>query len=484
MPRGLRGSTSVFAAIGLELAFAAVPARAGVSDPDPALVQRGEYLARAGDCASCHTAPTAGSPAFAGGYLIPSPIGSIVSTNITPSKTHGIGGYSLADFSRAVRNGVLPDGTYLYPAMPYPSYAGVTDEDLAALYAYFMLAVSPVDVSPPRTTLPFPFKIRPLMIGWNLVFAGEGFTPAPGAPAEVQRGQYLVQTLGHCGACHTPRNAFMGEETSRLLSGGNVAGWHAPNITSDPVAGIGGWSVGEIVTFLRDGSVQGKNVAAGSMAEAVEHSLQYLSGDDLRAVATYLKTVPAIANPDAPRSAYGWTEARPVVVTTYETGNGPLQSDLANASTLDGAVLYNGACASCHGIDGGGTPDLFYPSLTANATVGSINPANLVMTIAQGVDRRGARQHAFMPSFAGELTNAQIAAVASYVTARFGNPKISVDEAVVAELRAGGPTPMIVTVGPYAAAAGLFLLALILVAIATRRLRSRRKFHPEAQSEQ
>jgi D-sorbitol dehydrogenase (acceptor) len=231
------------------------------------------------------------------------------------------------------------------------------------------------------------------------------------------------------------------------------------------------------VTFLQDGSVAGRNVAAGSMGEVVEHSLRYLTEDDLRAVAAYLKSVPAIAGPGARRPAYGWTEAQPAVVTTFETGNGPLQSELAQAATLDGAILYNGACASCHGLDGAGTPDRFYPSLTASATVGSTNPANLIMTIAEGVDRRSATQHAFMQPFAGELTDAQIAAVASYVTARFGNPDVSVDEATVASLRAGGPTPMIVTVAPYAAGAGLVLLALILIALVVSAIRLVRRRH-------
>jgi D-sorbitol dehydrogenase (acceptor) len=313
--------------------------------------------------------------------------------------------------------------------------------------------------------LPFPFDYRVLMIGWNLLYGGSAFSPAPGASPEVQRGQYLVETLGHCSTCHSPRSALMGEERSRFLAGGTVGGWVAPNITSDPVAGIGGWSADEIVTLLRDGYVPGKGVAAGSMAEAVEHSLRYLTDDDLRAIAAYLATVPPIADPGLTRAAYEWTEAQPVAVTAYETGNGPMQADLANATTTDGAILFNGACATCHGVDGAGTPDGTFPSLTSNATVGAPNPTNLVLTIVGGVDREGANGHAFMQTFGEELTDAQIASVATYVTSRFGNPEVTVDEADVALLRAGGPPPWILKAAPWLVAIAGGIVALILVGI-------------------
>jgi D-sorbitol dehydrogenase (acceptor) len=266
----------------------------------------------------------------------------------------------------------------------------------------------------------------------------------------------------------------MGEEASRYLGGGDVGGWHAPNITSDPIAGIGGWSEQEIVTYLRNGAVPGKNVAGGPMAEAVEHSLRYLTEEDLGAIAAYLKTVPAIAEPGATRPPFDWTKPRPAVVTSFETGNGPLQSDLAQASTLDGAVLYNGACASCHGIEGAGTPDHFFPSLTSSTTVGATNPANLVMTIVGGVNREGSSGHAFMQTFGEELTNAQIAAVATYVAGRFGNPDVTVDEATVAELRAGGPTPLIAKAAPYLMGVCVFILVLVPAAAVVRRVRRRR----------
>jgi len=463
----------------LALAFAvaavAISAPALAQAPDPALVEAGAYLARAGDCTACHTAPEPGSAPFAGGYAIPSPMGPIISSNITPSKTHGIGNYSLEDFARAVREGVTPGGKHLYPAMPYTAYAGVSDEDIAALYAYFMLGVAPVDTSPPETKLPFPFDYRALMIGWNLLYGGHGFTPAPGASPEVQRGQYLVETLGHCGTCHTPRNVMMGEERARFLAGGTVGGWVAPNITPDAIAGIGGWSADEIVAFLRDGVVPGKGVASGQMAEAVEHSLRHLTDDDLRAIAAYLRTVPPVADPGLARAAFDWTEARPTAITAFEPGNGPMQADLADATTLEGAILFNGACATCHGIDGAGTPDGTFPSLTANTTVGASNPANLVLTIASGVDREGANGHAFMQTFGEELTDAQIAAVATYVTARFGNPEVSVDEPAVALLRAGGPPPWILGAAPWLVAIAGGIVALIIGGILSLLFRRSRR---------
>lgn len=432
--------------------------------PDPDLVERGAYLARAGDCTGCHTAP--GGTAFAGGYAIPSPMGPIVSTNITPSRTHGIGDYSIEDFSRAVRDGVLPDGTHLYPAMPYPSFSGIADDDMAALYAYFMLAVEPVDAAPAQTTqLPFPFDIRALMIGWNFLFAGHGYEPDTAGTPEIRRGQYLVETLGHCGTCHSPRNLLMGEVRSRYLGGGMVGGWRAPNITSDLVAGVGGWTLQEIAAFLRDGRVAGKGGAAGAMAEAVEHSFRHLDDEDLRAIAAFLKVVPPVADPALARPAYGWSEARPVVVTAIEPGNGPRQSDLADAATLDGAILYNAACATCHGIDGAGTPDGTYPPLTTNTTVGAADPANLVLTIAAGVDREGGRGHAFMQPFGATFTDAQIASVTRYVTSHFGNPDVTIDAATVTELRAGGPKPWIVAAAPWIVAIAGGVVMLIVVGI-------------------
>jgi mono/diheme cytochrome c family protein len=273
---------------------------------ESALAQRGRYLTIAGDCGACHTAP--GGKALAGGLPLATPFGPIYATNITPSKTNGIGNYTLAQFADALRKGVRADGAYLYPAMPYTSYALLSDDDVKALYAYFMNKVVAVDSPAPRTKLPFPFNIRLSLAGWNLLFLGkEAFATDPGKSPEWNRGAYLVRGLAHCGDCHTPRNVLMAVEPSRDLGGGIILdGWDAPNITPDETSGIGGWSQKDVVGYLRTGRAAGKGQAAGSMADAVDHSFRYLTDSDLRAIAVYLKSVRSIHNAADTRPAYRW----------------------------------------------------------------------------------------------------------------------------------------------------------------------------------
>ncbi len=224
---------------------------------DATLIKRSEYLAIAGDCAACHTAP--GGRPMAGGLPLPTPVGNIISTNITPSRSHGIGSYTPQQFTDALRRGVRADGQHLYPAMPYTAYAKVTDEDARALYAYFMGAVAPVDESPQPTRLPFPFDIRLSMAAGNWLFLDDRrFTSDPAQSAEWNRGAYLVSGLAHCSTCHTPRNLLMAEIRSLDLGGGSVGPWQAPNITSDANSGIGGWSVRDLVSYLRDGHAANK----------------------------------------------------------------------------------------------------------------------------------------------------------------------------------------------------------------------------------
>uniref|UniRef100_A0A8R2HBG0 Uncharacterized protein n=1 Tax=Acyrthosiphon pisum TaxID=7029 RepID=A0A8R2HBG0_ACYPI len=205
-------------------------------DASPDLVKRGEYLATAGDCSACHRDPHSGKP-FSGGYAIQSPMGMIYGSNITPSKTAGIGNYSLADFTAVMRKGKAPGNHYLYPAMPYTSFAGLSDEDIHALYSYLMLGV-PADNHPaPETDLPFPFSFRPVMAMWNLLFLDSKAVPGSNAASgSAERGEYLVRTLAHCSTCHTPRNGMMAEQGDRFLSGGKVGSWTAPNITPDAQA--------------------------------------------------------------------------------------------------------------------------------------------------------------------------------------------------------------------------------------------------------
>lgn len=440
-----------------------LPGSAWAQTPASAELARGEYLARAADCAACHRTRDTGGAPYAGGYAIESPMGDIIAPNITPSKVGGIGAWSFADFDRAMRKGIRRDGAPLYPAMPYTDYQAITAADMHALYAYFRNGVKPVDTVAPETKLPFPFGIRAVMIPWNWMFrSNTPFTPHEGLSAEARRGQYLVETLGHCGSCHTPRNLLMAERPSHALGGGSVGGWTAPNITADPVSGIGGWSQAEIVTYLRDGHVPGKGVAAGGMAEAVEHSLRHLSAADLTAMAAYLKSVKPIRNAGETRPAFAWTQSRAEPRAAYEGGDPKDPSALADGASTDGAVLYAGACASCHGLNGRGTADGFYPSLSGSTTTGAADPANLIQTILRGVDRDGGDGRSFMPAFANQLTDAQVGAVANHVLARFGRPGISVTADQVATLRAGGEIPLLIRAMPWMLGLG----ALVFMALA------------------
>ncbi|GAB2569430.1 cytochrome c [Dyella jejuensis] len=440
------------------------------------LVARGEYLAKAGDCAACHTAP--GGEAMAGGLPIDSPFGQIYSSNITPSRTHGIGDYSQAQFARAVREGVRADGTHLYPAMPYPSYAGITDDDMKALYAYFTQGIEPVDKAPPATQLPFPFNQRWLMGGWNLLFAGgKPGAPINGKNAAWNRGRYLVETLGHCDACHTPRNAAMGEKTSLGLSGGQIGPWQAPNITSDPISGIGAWSHQELVQYLRTGSVAGKGQAAGGMAEAIEKSLQYLSDDDLSAIAIYLKDSTPVRNPKDVRPAFQYAgngEGYEAGLRGHNPGIGLDQPGPGYLALTTGAQLYSGYCASCHQTRGEGTPDAAFPSLTHNSVLGRGNADNLVMVILGGahIDTQGNEQ--LMPGFADELDDKQVATLANFVMQHYGNPDAAVTADHVAMLRRGGPNPAAALLPAMIAAA--VLLAFVLAWLA-RFVARRKRMH-------
>lgn len=246
---------------------------ADASGDSAQLITRGEYLAKAADCGACHTTP--GGKPFAGGLAITSPVGTIYSTNITPSARFGIGRYSEEQFARALRRGIRSDGANLYPAMPYTSYSIFTDDDVHAIYIYFTQGVPSVDTPAPRTALPFPMNIRASMVGWNLLFLNTQPLPSdPGQSAMWNRGRYLVQGAAHCSACHTPRGFLMQEKTAQEFAGGQVGPWYAPNITSDVNSGIGSWSQDELVQYLSTGDARGKAQAAGSMGEAVEHSFR------------------------------------------------------------------------------------------------------------------------------------------------------------------------------------------------------------------
>lgn len=429
-----------------------------------ALIKKGEHLAIASDCQACHTQPGGGTP-YAGGYGISSPMGVIYATNITPSNAEGIGSYSEEQFAHAVRDGIRADGTHLYPAMPYTSYTKLSDADIKALYAYFMHGVKPVDQKNTLTDLPFPFNLRFSMAAWNLLFLKEGrFAPDASKSEQWNRGAYLVNGPGHCDTCHTPRNVLMAEDSGQALAGGMVGSWYAPNITSDPISGIGGWNEQQLVQYLKTGQVAGKNQAAGGMAEAIENSLQYFSDEDLSAIAVYLKSTTPIRNANDHQAADSY--GKPFNVEAQLRGLHPAN---ANNTLTDGAALFSGNCASCHQADGSGSKNQAYPSLFNNTATGASNPANLISAILFGVERKVGDQHVLMPNFGPQsyvnpLNDRQIAAISNYVLQQYGNPAVKVSAVDVAVLRQGGPIPLLARLQPYMAPAiGIAVLALLIM---------------------
>ena len=448
------------------LAALAISSHAQGTGADGALVEKGRQLALAADCAACHTAP-AGGPAFAGGYGIASPLGTVYSSNITPSTKNGIGDYTLEDFSRALRQGVRKDGAHLYPAMPYTAYTRLSDDDTAALYAYFMKSVTAVDRPAPTTGLPFPFNIRASMAVWNALFLDDRrFAPDAARSAQWNRGAYLVDALAHCSTCHSPRNVLMGERGDALLAGGSVGSWYAPNITSDANSGIGAWSGAELVQYLKTGHVHDKAQAAGPMAEAIENSLQHLPDADLEAIATYLKAVPARAGGES-RPRFAWGEA---------SDSERSQRGLKAADA--GWRVFSGSCSQCHQPDGTGNAN--YPSLFHNTASGADRPDNVVSTILLGVSRNVAAGPSFMPAFGDHasyvdrLSDQEIADVSNYVFARYGNAAVKVSAADVAVLRKGGRPTLLARLRPLAAP-GLVLLAALVVFGVSLRLRRQRR---------
>jgi mono/diheme cytochrome c family protein len=394
------------------------------AQPNPALIAQGKYLAQAGDCAACHTAP--GGAAFAGGLAIASPIGTIYSTNITPDQNTGIGAWSYDDFARLMRTGKTKQGYIVYPAMPYPSYSRLTDADLHALYAYFMLGVPPVAQADRRPHIPWPLSIRwPLHI-WAWVFAPspQPFVPAPGQDAEIARGAYLVEGLGHCGACHTPRAltlqevSLTGDHPSFLSGGAPIDGWVPPDLRSDNVTGLGRWSVDDIVSFLKTGS-NANTAAFGGMAPVIHDSTQYLSDADLHAIAAYLKSLP------------GTSDAR------YVYDNSETVALNSGDASKPGAKIYLASCDACHDSNGQGYAHAF-PALAGNPVVVSDDPSSVINIILSGARRpvsEAAPSALVMPSLAWKLDDQQVADVASFIRSSWGNnaPAVTADQ--VARLR-------------------------------------------------
>ena len=285
---------------------AAVVIAVHVPDPglSPALAQRqpdvthGQYIAALGDCAACHTKP--GGKALAGGLPLKTPLGTIYTTNITPDRDTGIGNYSFADFARAMRLGVRPDGARLYPAMPYTAYAKMFDEDLQDLFAYLQKNIAPVSQTPPANTVAWPLDTRWPVAFWNVAFLDSShFTPDPAKDASWNRGAYIVEALEHCGECHTPRRVTQNLDNAQKFSGAVLQGWKAYNVTSSKQSGVGGWSDEALASYLSTGHADGHSSASGPMAEAVDNSLRYATPDDIHAIVAYLRSTAPIDNAPA-----------------------------------------------------------------------------------------------------------------------------------------------------------------------------------------
>ncbi|MET0267078.1 MAG: cytochrome c [Duganella sp.] len=449
--------------LGLVLAGAVLSGQAQAQKQtfDSATVERGRYLALASDCMACHTAHH-GKP-MAGGLVMSSPVGDIVSTNITPSKQYGIGNYTEQQFSAALRHGVRADGQMLYPAMPYTSYAKMTDEDIHAMYAYFMQEVPAVEQGTKATSLPFPMNIRQSMKVWNALFLDDQpLAAAPERSAQWLRGRYLAEGAAHCTTCHTPRGMLMQEDTSRHLGGAQVGPWFAPNITSHPTAGIGSWSEDEVVQYLRTGRVEGKAQAAGSMAEAISLSFSKMTQSDLQAIAVYIKTVPPVAgNGDQAEQATRFNQGKPG--NALASLRGTSYADNIKGPNL-GAQLFSANCAACHGVNGQGTADGYYPSLFHNSA--TVHNSNLIASILLGVDRKTADGHVFMPPFGDQpnalnhLSDHEIAALANYVLVRYGTGAPNIKPQDVAEIRQGGPESHMLMLARAGGVGGLLVLAL------------------------
>ena len=382
------------------------------------VVERGEYLTRAADCAVCHTAKD-GAP-FAGGRAFVLPFGTIYSTNITPDAETGIGGYSDANFLDAVHKGVGRNNNKLYPAMPYPSYTYMSDADALAIKAY-LFSLKPLHAPAPRNTLSFPFNQRGLMSLWSAFFnPDKRYEPNADRSREWNRGAYLAEAMGHCGECHTPRNIAFALKNRDKFAGAVQAGWRAYNITPDHAGGVGSWSDADLAHYLSVGHADGRGTAAGPMGQAVDESLSHLKMSDIGAIVTYLRTVPGISTSGLPDP---------------KQQTAPALSAESAAGESHGRAVYEGACAGCHGWTGV-SPVIPFATLTGTRGVNDPTANNVAQIIIGGGQRHYPRDSDNMPAFGSTYSDAEIASVANYVTARFGAKGSNLTAAEVAKLRA------------------------------------------------
>jgi len=416
--------------LGLSVFASNLASAAGVAAtaPDQQLIKQGEYLARAGDCFACHSA-LAGKP-FAGGLGMTTPIGKVYSSNITPDKTAGIGAWSFDDFNKLMRTGVTRAGYTVYPAMPYPSYSRLSNDDMHALYAYFMHGVK-ADPTPNKASdIPWPLSLRfPLAI-WRWIYA-----PAPApyqapavatADAQVLRGAYLVEGLGHCGACHTARGiglqekALSGLGNSDYLAGGQVIdGWNVPSLRNEHGGGLARWSKDDIVAFLKSGRT-GHTASFGAMNDVVAQSTQYMTQDDLTSIALYLKSLP-------PHNSAKPYVANPAVATALFNGK----------PGSPGAQIYLNKCAGCHRSDGAGYGTAF-PALAGNAvlqTADATSAINIILSGGAVPSTHTAPSALTMAPYARELNDEQVAQVVNFIQASWGNLGGSITPKDVAKVR-------------------------------------------------
>jgi mono/diheme cytochrome c family protein len=394
---------------GLILCSAFVVSPAHAAEPADETIEHGKALVVAGDCTSCHTADPA--KPFAGGKRIDTPFGTVYSPNLTPDRQTGIGNWSKDDFYRALRYGVAPNGAHYYPAFPYPYFSKMTRDDILAVRAY-LATLAPVANQVPPPALRFPFNFRVLMRGWNFLFFRPGILePDQARGTDWNRGRYLVQGLGHCGACHTPKNFFGADRHSHSLAGGVVDGWFAPRLDGAERSGLKSWSVGDIVEYLQSGR-NGKSHADGLMAEVVVNSTSQMSDGDVKAIAVYLKSLPA----GAPEP------------------QGPMPTEAEMAA---GKAVYAHNCIACHEADGSSSPRV-YPPLNGNALLQSADASSTLRIIldgAQTVTTPRAPNTGSMPAYGKDLSDQQVADVINYIRNSFGNSAPVVTAEQVAKAR-------------------------------------------------
>ncbi|WP_213773499.1 cytochrome c [Bradyrhizobium sp. dw_78] len=393
------------------------PAGVPASLAQASLVERGAYLAKAADCMVCHTAPD--GKQYAGGLGFKLPFGTLYSTNITPDKETGIGDYSDQDFLNALHRGVRRDGARLYPAMPYTSYTYLTDADALAIKAY-LFSLPPVRAPAPANTLEFPFDQRWGMMFWSAVFNPDTrFEPDTSKSPEWNRGAYLAEALAHCGECHTPRNPAFALDNPKKFAGAITAGWRAFNISSDKQTGIGAWHDDDLISYLSTGHALGHGTASGPMGEAVDQSLSQLAPDDIRAIVAYLRSVPPTPSPDLPATL------APPAPASHKDGV---------TADARGKMVFEGACVSCHGWTGE-SPVSPFATLTGAWAVNDPGATNVAQIVIAGTRRNTPDGAISMPAFGDAYSDDEIAAVANYVTARFGGKGSKLTAQDVTELR-------------------------------------------------